>query len=88
MGTASGKGINVSEYGWDTVGSKMGNWSILVHKSGHTFGLRNYINGMRNETSICSIFWLPPNLTKQMVMEPTDQGAHIPKITRFEGWFI
>ncbi|KAK2685927.1 hypothetical protein QWA68_015988 [Fusarium oxysporum] len=88
MGAASGEGINVSEYGWDTVGSKLGNWSILVHESGHTFGLRDYINDMSNETSICSISWLPPNLTEQMVMEPTDQGAHIPKITRFEGWFV
>lgn len=33
MGSASGEGINVSEYGWDTVGSKLGNWSILVHES-------------------------------------------------------
>ncbi|KAI7763200.1 hypothetical protein LZL87_012237 [Fusarium oxysporum] len=88
MGSASGEGINVSEYGWDTVGSKLSNWSILVHESGHTFGLRDYINDMSNETSICSIMWLPPNLTEHMVMEPTDQGAHIPKITRFEGWFV
>ncbi|KAF5594056.1 cellulose-binding family ii [Fusarium subglutinans] len=33
MGAASGEGINVSEYGWDTVGSKMGKWSILVHET-------------------------------------------------------
>ncbi|CEI66056.1 hypothetical protein FVEN_g4533 [Fusarium venenatum] len=88
MGAAGGEGITISEYGWDTVGSQLGNWSILVHEVGHTFGLRDYVNDHSNETSLCSILWLPPNLDEQMVMEPTDQGAHLTKITRFEGWFV
>lgn len=33
MGAASGEGITVSEYGWDHVGSQLGNWSILVHET-------------------------------------------------------
>ncbi|KAF5234496.1 hypothetical protein FAUST_7584 [Fusarium austroamericanum] len=86
MGSASGEGISVSEYGWDHVGSQLGNWSILVHETGHTFGLRDYINDHSNTTDICSIMWLPPNLESQMVMEPTDQGAHIPMLSHYEGW--
>ncbi|TVY65019.1 hypothetical protein Focb16_v015433 [Fusarium oxysporum f. sp. cubense] len=88
MGAAGGEGFSLSEYGWKNVGAKLGNWPILVHETGHTFGFRDYINDNTHNTSICSLSWLPPNVTYQLVMEPTDQGAHLPKVTRFEGWFI
>jgi hypothetical protein len=32
MGAASGPGVYISAYGWDTVGSKVGDWSILIHE--------------------------------------------------------
>lgn len=33
MGAASGEGFDLSEFGWETVGAQMGNWSILVHET-------------------------------------------------------
>lgn len=32
MGAAIGSGIDISMYGWETVGSKMGYWPLLVHE--------------------------------------------------------
>ncbi|KAH8892243.1 hypothetical protein GQ53DRAFT_746178 [Thozetella sp. PMI_491] len=88
MGAASGEGIDISLYGWKTVGSKMGDWSMLVHEMGHTFGLLDYLDdGLRNHT-ICENTWLPPNASAELVMKPGDNGAHVPRVTEFEGWLL
>ena len=33
MGAAGGEGLEMSEYGWDNTGSKMGDWPVLVHET-------------------------------------------------------
>lgn len=32
MDAASGPGVDISLFGWQTVGSKLGDWSILIHE--------------------------------------------------------
>ncbi|KAJ2998005.1 hypothetical protein NUW58_g455 [Xylaria curta] len=88
MGAASGDGIDVSLYGWKTVGSKMDDWPILVHEMGHTFGFLDYLDDGTTNPSVCDNVWIPPNSPSEFVMKPSDYGAHVPKVTEFEGWLL
>ncbi|KAH6970961.1 hypothetical protein BKA56DRAFT_678105 [Ilyonectria sp. MPI-CAGE-AT-0026] len=96
MGAAIGYGIDVSMYGWETVGSKMGYWPLLLHEMGHTIGFLDYLdlegnappNGT-NPLSVCSTLFLPPNHPENFVMKPGNGGSLTPPtVTEMEGWMI
>ncbi|WYZ37711.1 hypothetical protein EsH8_II_001217 [Colletotrichum jinshuiense] len=88
MGAASGLGVDISLYGWKTIGSKLGDWSILIHEMGHTFGFPDYVTDGTKNHSLCDILWTPPNAPDDFVMMPGDGGAHVPQVTEFEGWML
>ncbi|KAL1851669.1 hypothetical protein Daus18300_012478 [Diaporthe australafricana] len=86
MAAATGYGFYVGLTGWETVGSKLPDWPLLLHETGHTFGFPDYLDdGSRNHT-ICFNLWLPPNAPAEFVMKPGDYGAHVHEITEMEGW--
>ncbi|KAH7057110.1 hypothetical protein B0J12DRAFT_567992 [Macrophomina phaseolina] len=88
MGAATGYGTYINLWGWENVGRKMGDWPILLHELGHTFGFPDYLDdGLKNH-SICSNLWLPPNSPEEFVMKPGDYGAHVPNVTEMEGWMV
>ncbi|KAG6358138.1 hypothetical protein INS49_014022 [Diaporthe citri] len=88
MASATGFGFFVGYDGWKNVGSKVPDWPLLLHETGHTFGFPDYLDdGSRNHT-VCSNLWLPPNAPAEFVMKPGDYGAHVHHITEIESWMI
>ncbi|KAM3074075.1 hypothetical protein ACMFMG_008688 [Clarireedia jacksonii] len=88
MGAASGIGVDISLYGWETVGTKLDEWPMLLHEFGHTFGFPDFITDGTTNHTLCDVLWLPPAAPTEFVMKPGDYGAHVPEVTEFEGWML
>ncbi|OBR13394.1 Cellulose-binding family ii [Colletotrichum higginsianum IMI 349063] len=96
MGAAMGYGIDVSFHGWETVGSKMGDWPLLLHEMGHTLGFLDYLDLEGNAVpegndpkDVCDVLFLPPNHPESFVMKPGNGGLLTPpRVTEMEGWML
>ncbi|KAH7137774.1 hypothetical protein EDB81DRAFT_656221 [Dactylonectria macrodidyma] len=97
MGSAIGKGVDISFHGWETIGSKMGDWPLLLHEMVQAIhGFLDYLdlqgkappNGSDPE-DVCDSLFLPPNHPDSFVVKPGNGGSLTPpRVTEMEGWMV
>ncbi|KAH7353388.1 hypothetical protein B0T11DRAFT_300536 [Plectosphaerella cucumerina] len=91
MGAAASFGVDLSLFGWETIGSQGKPWPMPVHEFGHTFGFPDFLTDNTRPTNrtICNILWLPENAPKKFVMMPGSGGFDMaPELTDMEGWML